>query len=431
MEKKIDNNQAPAELTFDITDERIFHHAVSFGFKGTLDQYNEDTKALPQTTEEETIDKLHRYLNEGGYTEDKEYFARFIAQLDASSTQLGGKEWRTFEVKKRRSNYRMGHGGKAVIALLPAMIFLILFTFYPIINTFIISFIEDFSWARGSGSFAILNYFRRLTEISNWQTGTPPPTPNWGFANYAYAFQDPSFTGAIGNTFILTIIIVPLSVIISLLIAVFLNSIKTLRGFYQTVFFLPYVTNTIAIGMVFSIMFSHESGGMLNQFLGLFGVEPQHWVTMSASKFNSGVAIVVYNVWNSMAFKILVFMSGLQSIDKQYYDASRIDGANRFTIFRRITVPLLSPQILYILITSTIGSFKMYTSVISLFGRSADGAGSFGGSDGLQWLTVVGYIYKNRDSRLAIASAGSVVLLLIVLVITLIQMQVSKRRVYY
>ena len=377
-------------------------------------------------------------------TLDSEVVEEPFVHNDGFAASIAGKEWKTFEVKKRKSKFQMGHGGKALIALGPTLVFLVLFTFYPIVNTFLISFIENFRWVKHSGSFAISNYFNGIAEIKNWETSTPPDAMVWSFKNFKTVFGDPDFGNAIINTLIITVISVPLSIFISLLLAVFLNSIKFMRGFYQTIFFLPYVTNTIAIGMVFSIMFKgytvtsegiYQSQGLINKFLGWFGVRPQNWVTLTAPRFNSGVAIIVYNIWNSIAFKVLVFMSGLQSIDKQYYDAARIDGSNRLTIFRRITLPLLSPQVLYIMITSTIGSFKMYTSVISLFSNSEanNGAGSFGGPVHKEWLTIVGYIYINRarTETLAVASAGAVVLLGIILVITAVQMQVSKKRVHY
>lgn len=164
----------------------------------------------------------------------------------------------------------------------------------------------------------------------------------------------------------------------------------------------------------------------------MFGAEPQNWLDIFANRWNMFAVIVVYSIWNGIAFKILVFMSGLASIDKQYYDAARIDGSSRATIFRRITVPLLSPQILYITITSFIGACKAYSSIISLFGA---GAKNFGGADGNEWITVVGYIVKlidsTADSAQGRGAAGCVVLLGIILVITGIQYLVSKKKVHY
>ncbi len=341
---------------------------------------------------------------------------------------------------------------KALIALLPALIFLVIFTIYPIINTTIIAFIKNFAWQDGQGSFAIGSYIRQLDMHNNWDywfdelmnqgiIATQPIKPIITFDNFGAVLKDPLFVKALGNTAILTIISVPLTILISLFLAVSLNSIKPLRGFFQTIFFLPYVTNSIALGMVFNTLFSPFTGGIMNQIVMAFGGNPRAWIiagyspdgTTGMTRWSLGVAIIVQTIWSGLAFKILVFMSGLASIDKQYYDAARIDGANRSTIMKRITVPLLSPQILYITITSFIGAFKAYQSIISIVGATFEGIPSMGGTDGAEWLTVVGYIYRNRNNiiNLPNAAAGSVILLIIILLITLVQMQVSKKRVHY
>ncbi|HZJ89130.1 MAG TPA: sugar ABC transporter permease [Bacilli bacterium] len=351
-----------------------------------------------------------------------------------------------------RRNIAVPNWVKVLLALTPALIFLLLFTIYPIFNTTMISFIENFAWQDGMGSFAISNYRQQLSFFENfdeWKAYyeavdpdkifTRPLKPIFSFDNFRRVIADTAFHNALLNTAILTIISVPLTIIISLLLAVSLNSIKPLRGMYQTIFFLPYVTNTIALGMVFNTLFSHQTGGLMNQVMQFFGAKPVAWIRFGlpesdtfvpASKLSLGIAIVVESIWAGIAFKILVFMAGLASIDKQYYDAARIDGTKRGRIFRKITVPLLSPQILYITITSFIGSFKAYQNIIALVGKSAI---DFGGTDGRLWLTVVGYVYRYRihSNTLPLAAAGSIVLLGVILLITLVQMQVSKRRVHY
>lgn len=303
-------------------------------------------------------------------------------------------------------------GWRAAIALAPAGIALIIFTFFPILNTFVMSFMEDFKILDGAGIFAIMNGFSGI-----------------GFGGYVEVIKDPVFIDAIVNTIILVVISVPLTIIIALLIAVALNGIKRLQGLYQTIFFLPYVTNAIALGMVFNIMFASGGSGLINTIFN--GGNSHEWVTMNASKWSSLVVITLSTVWNGLAFKILVFMSGLQSIDKQYYDAARIDGTSKSRILRKITIPLLSPQILYIAITSFIGAFKSYTGVISIFGK---GAYYFGGA-GDDWITVVGYIYKQMGSgqtgAYTNASAGAVILLILILILTGIQGLVAKKRVHY
>ena len=316
---------------------------------------------------------------------------------------------------------------KGWIALIPALIFLIVFMIYPILNSFMISFINNFYWVGGSNSsLAIVNF------IASFQNTRSSVVQSFGFGNYIAVFKDPLFWQALGNTGMIVIVEVPLTIIVALILAVCLNAIKPLKGFYQTVFFLPYVTNAIALGMVFNVMFASGAGGLFNTLLGWFGASPVNWLGTGASKWSMFLVIVVYAVWTGLAFKILVFMSGLATIDKQYYDAARIDGASKVSIFARITVPLLSPQILYITVTSFIGAAKAYSQIISLFGA---GPINFGGTDGTVWITIVGFIYKymqsTNESALGRAAAGSVILLIIILLLTLVQFAVSKNRVHY
>ncbi|MFA5480966.1 MAG: sugar ABC transporter permease, partial [Bacilli bacterium] len=280
-------------------------------------------------------------------------------ELEVENLSIGTyAEGATLQVAKPK--WFMPEWLKAIIALAPALFFLIIFMIYPIINTFLLSFLEDFSWIGGSkSSFAIINWLYSLNPDFR---GNPA---FWSINNYINVLKDTAFLSSLGNTALMVIVSVPLTITISLLIAVCLNSIKILKGFFQTVFFLPYVTNAIALGMVFNVMFSR--GGPINSLLGF----DFNWLLQAAgaSRWTMFAVITIYSTWNGLAFKILVFMSGLATIDKQYYDAARIDGASKLKIFARITVPLLSPQILYITITSFIGAFKAYTSVIALFGN--------------------------------------------------------------
>jgi multiple sugar transport system permease protein len=327
----------------------------------------------------------------------------------------------------KKHKFIMPEALKGWIALIPALFFLIVFMIYPIINALMMSFINNFYWVGGSNSsLALVNFIASFANTRN------PVQMSWGFGNYLKCFSDALFWRALGNTGLVVIISVPLTIVIALVIAICLNAIKPLKGFFQTVFFLPYVTNSIALGMVFNVMFSSSDAGLVNSLITLFGGDSVNWLSDSANIWAMFAVIVVYAIWNGLAFKILVFMSGLATIDKQYYDAARIDGSNKFTIFRKITVPLLSPQILYITITSFIGACKSYTQVISLFGG---GATDFGGTDGENWITIVGYIYKymnsTNESALGRAAAGSVILLVIVLIITGIQFLVSSKRVHY
>ena len=346
-------------------------------------------------------------------------------------------------ISKRR-RVTLPQWATAWIVLIPALIFLVMFMFYPIINTFLYAFLQDFTYVPGGGSFALGQFISAMSQTCKSSYGSCTIVyPSFGFNNFAELFVDGSvFPKTILNTAELVIIEVPLTIIVALLIATFLNSIKALKGLYQTIFFLPYVTNTIALGLIFNMAFSRTPGGLVNIVLkNLFNIDPINWLSKdispyngAASRFSQGVVIVVYSLWNGIAFKILVFMSGLATIDKQYYDAAKIDGSSSFTIWRRITLPLLSPQILYITITSFIGAFKMYTGVMAVYqGVSADGY-YFGGDDGTEWMPVVGWIYKRLASdslKPGISSAGSLVLLAIIMVITAVQFAVSKKRVHY
>lgn len=310
-------------------------------------------------------------------------------------------------------------GLKALILLAPALVILILFMIFPIVNSFLISFNEDFNIVTNGGIFAF---------------GHIEPGDRIGFGAYLNVLKDPVFQKALRNTLIIVVISVPVTVLLGLFIAVGLNGIKKLRGLFQTIFFLPYVTNTIALGMVFKVMFaSPEYYGVINYIFnaGINFLGDGSNIDMDALYWWSFLVIVIYTVWNGLAFKILIFLSGLQGIDKQYYDAARIDGASKGRIFRKITVPLLSPMIAYITITSFIGAFKSYSSIIAIFQKGND---YFGPDD--MWITVVGYVYRYIDQLsvpggLAQAAAGSIILLVIILIITVIQNWFNKKRVHF
>lgn len=359
----------------------------------------------------------------------------------------------------KRRRVQLPQWAVAWLVLIPALIFLVMFMFYPIINCFFMAFIRDFQFVEGGGTFALSSFFRAFANpcVLPYE-GAVRCTKYlgkhflaFGFNNFEAVLTNGEFLQSIVNTAILVIVEVPLTIIISLLIATFLNNIKALKGLYQTIFFLPYVTNSIALGLVFNIIFANNNGGIVNIIITHLGGQPINFlgegevtykmldgsykVLSTASKFHQGIVIVVNSVWNGLAFKILVFMAGLATIDKQYTDAARIDGAKAFTIWRRITLPLLSPQILYITITSFIGAFKMYTGVIAVYGQ---GPYYFGGASHSDWMPVVGWIYFQlsdksyyRGINFGVPAAGSLVLLGIIMLITVVQFGVSKKRVHY
>ena len=297
---------------------------------------------------------------------------------------------------------------KAWFYLAPAMILLSVFTFYPLFNAFFLAFLKDYEFLLGSA--------RGFTF----------------FGNFINVIDNPDFGIAMKNTAVITFVSVPIAVIVALLISVALNSIKKFQSFLQTVFFLPYVTNAIAIGMAFAFIF-HSDYGLLNTMLGWIGINPVNWIGLNASWNTAMFALLVYTVWGGLAFKIMVFLSGLQSIDKQYYDAARIDATPKRRVFSKITVPLLSPMIAYITITSFIGAFKAYRTIIGMFGESLRPPGTLS-KDSL--ITIVGLVYDSlahADATGAIseAAAASIILFIFILMFTLIQMQVSKRRVHF
>ena len=290
---------------------------------------------------------------------------------------------------------------KAWLYLLPAILFLGAFMVYPLLDVLIYSLEEGYNSASQT-------YF------------------GVGAYNYAYVLHDPYFLQALKNTFILVIITVPLSTGIALLISVGLNSIKPLRNLYQTVYFLPYVTNTLAVGLVFMILFQKTpyTDGLVNLMIRWFGgesvdfIDGPYWAKMFVLCF--------YTVWVVMPFKILILTSALASVNQEYYNAARIDGTSKTRIFWKITLPMISPSLFYLIITGFIGAFKAYSDAVALFGTDLNAAGM---------NTIVGYVYDmlygNSGGYPSFASAAAILLFAIVLTITCINLLVSRKHVYY
>ncbi|MFK5883777.1 MAG: sugar ABC transporter permease [Candidatus Izemoplasma sp.] len=299
---------------------------------------------------------------------------------------------------------------KAWLYLAPAMLLLIVFTFYPLFNAFFLAFVKDFNaitrstYGEDGYSFVLWDNFERV-------------------------FNNPNFAQAVKNTGMIMLVSVPASILMSLLISVALNSIKKFQGFLQTVFFLPYVTNSIAIGMTFAFIF-HSDYGLVNMFLDVFGVSPIVWVGPGASWGAGMTALLIYTVWGGLAFKILVFLSGLQSIDKQYYDAAKIDATPKWRVFSKITVPLLSPMIAYITITSFMGSAKAYSTIVGMFGPNYGPEGN----DRI-FITFVGMIYDaiaaGTIGSYSVAASAAIILFLFTLMFTIMNMWISKKKVHY
>jgi multiple sugar transport system permease protein len=300
---------------------------------------------------------------------------------------------------------------KAWIYIAIPMFLMTVFTFYPLMKTILISFFSQYN--------PMTDSFGNFFDLQAYLT----------------VFNDGNFITAIVNTSIIVFISVPMSVGLSLLIAVALNSIKPLQKILQTIFFLPYVTNGLAIGMVFSVMFSHPltpgitAEGLVNT---LFNIS-QDWVGITAERGQWMFVVLIYTIWHGLPFKILVFLGGLQNISKQYYDAARIDSATPKRIFSKITVPLLSPLISYIAITSFIGAFQTYESVLAV-------AGSTGRLlDRSRW-TVVAYVYdkiglvgydQNYVAYYSRGAAAAVILFAIILLITMLNLYISSKKVHF
>lgn len=290
---------------------------------------------------------------------------------------------------------------KSWLYLLPAIVFLGFFMVYPLIDVFIYSFEEGYNSA--SQSF--------------WGVG---------WYNYEFILRDPYFLQALKNTFILVIITVPVSTGLALLISLALNSVMRLREMFQTIYFLPYVTNTLAIGLVFMILFQKTpyTDGLVNLLISFFGgpsvdfIQGPYWAKM--------LVLCVYTVWVVMPFKVLILTSALASVNQNYYDAARIDGTSPRRIFARITLPMISPSVFYLVITGFIGAFKAYSDSVALFGTDLNAAGM---------NTLVGYVYDmlygDSGGYPSFAAAAAIILFAIVLTITVINLLVSRKHVHY
>lgn len=317
------------------------------------------------------------------------------------------------------------HQWKAWIFLAPAIILLLVFTVYPIVNTILMAFDNTFTPSASDSTSPV------------------------GFNNFIHLFKNGWFIlgNCLQNTMLLCVLTVPVSTMLALIIAVALNSIKGLQKFFQTIFFLPYVTNTIAIGMVFSVMFEVVGVNIINPVTG--APEPLsigvintllraitgndslmiNWISAGSNYWNNILVVSLYIVWNALPFKILVLLGGLQSVNKQYYEAAKVDGTSRWRTFWRITVPMLSPMLAYVIITGFIGGFKEYSSVVGIFG---DTMGPSGAQEGENINTMVGLIYSfiGRNNY-GVASAAALVLFVIIFAVTMLNMYVSKKRVHY
>ena len=305
---------------------------------------------------------------------------------------------------------------KAWLYLSPAIVLLLIFTVWPIFNTIRMAFLE------GYNSLAVIGGAKF----------------EFGFGNFAHVIEYQGFITCLTNTILLCVLTVPISTILALIISVCLNAIKPFRRMLQTIFFLPYVTNSIAIGMVFAAMFNMVgsnfgsenelivTAGIINNVIEFFGGEAINWINVGSTKLANMTVMVIYIVWNALPFKILILLGGLQSVNKQYYDAAKVDGTSRLRTFSRITVPLLSPMITYVVITGFIGGFKEYSSIVGIFGEDMGPTG-----DARRLNTMVGYIYDSLKSNQGAASAAALILFGIIFVVTMLNLYISKKNTHY
>lgn len=294
----------------------------------------------------------------------------------------GKKTWRSFI--------------RGMVYIMPALILLILFTLYPLIRTIDMSFYIQY------------NYFKDLVFER-------------GLSNYHYLIHDSEFIKALRNTFIYVISVMPLSIILSLLMAILLNSKIKFKKFFQTIYFLPFVTSTVAISIVWNWIY-HSEYGVINYLLGLVGINPIKWLLDPKS---SMVSLIIMSVWKGLGYNIIIFLAGLQNIDEQYYRASRIDGATSWQRTLKVTLPLLSPTIFFISVITLINSFKVFDQIYALFGKQPGPLNSC--------LSMVYYIYEKfyNQFHYGIASAAVVVLYIIILVLNFIQFRINHKKVHY
>ena len=281
--------------------------------------------------------------------------------------------------------------------LLPSLILLGIFMIYPLFDVLVYSLQEGYNSA------------------SQTYSGI-------GFYNFSYVLRDPYFLQAVKNTFLLVIITVPLSTGLALLLSLALSSIKKVKELYQTIYFLPYVTNTLAVGLVFMILFKKTpySDGFINMIIQFFGgnsvdfIEGPYWAKM--------LTMCIYTIWIVLPFKVLILTSALASVDQNLYKAAKVDGTSSFRTFTKITLPMIMPMISYLVITGFIGAFKAYSDEVAIFGTNLNASGM---------NTIVGYVYDmlygNSGGYPSYASAAALILFAIVLTITVINLLLSTK----
>lgn len=298
--------------------------------------------------------------------------------------------------KKVSNNKNFKSFLKGIMYVSPALIILTIFNIYPILKSFDMSFYTHY------------NYYKDIVYTR-------------GLDNFYYIFNDREFLLALKNTFIYVLCVMPISIILSLFVAILLNSNIKFRGFFRTIYFIPFVTSTVAISMVWRWMY-HADHGILNYLLQLIGLNPVKWLTDAKWAMPS---LIILSVWKSLGYNIVIFLAGLQNIDDRYNFAAKIDGASKWQRIKNITIPLLSPTIFFVCIMTLISSFKVFGEVFALFDKQPGPLNSC--------LTMVYYIYNKfyNQYQYGIASAAVLILFIIISLFNLVQFYIGKKKVEY
>jgi multiple sugar transport system permease protein len=255
-------------------------------------------------------------------------------------------------------------------------------------------------------------------SLTHWDLLTTPEPA--GVDNYTKLFSDPRFLVAVRNTAFYTVVSVPLGMLISLGLALALNQAIAGISWIRTMYFLPIVTSAIAIGLVWSWIYS-PSNGLLTQFIGIFGLPPQRWV---ADPFWAMPAIIGMSIWQGLPANTIIFLAGLQAIPVAYYDAASVDGGGRWARLRHVTLPLLTPSLFFTGLLSLIGSIQVFDQVFVLANPGKPTSAT---------ITIVYFIYEAgfRNFKMGYASAASWLLFLVVAVLTFIYFRSQRRWVHY
>lgn len=285
---------------------------------------------------------------------------------------------------------------KGFLYILPSLLILSVFQIYPVIKVLMMSFYTKFDYIKD------IVYER-------------------GFDNYVYVLTDGDFYLALRNTFLYVVIAVPLSIGLAIFIAMLLNQKLELKNFFRSAYFLPFVTSTVAISVGWRWIFNSDQG-LVNLALNTLGFSSKQF--LKDPEYTMPLLILL-SIWKSLGYNVVIILAGLQNIDDRYYYAAKVDGAGKWNIFREITLPLLSPIILFLSITSIIRGFKLFDEIFVLYDKSPGPLKS--------GMTIVYYIFNKfyMNWQFAVASSAAFILFIIILIFTLIQFKIAKKKVHY